>query len=203
MGTRVTNDVVLRGSPAALRALRRALAAPGRVFDFARLLPPPATLTTNDHRRWCIQHWGTVESPGPSAELVEDLPDVGVLSYTFETAAAAPIAFLTYVAARYPKIEIVLLHERAGEELASRHCWRNGIQVDEAVIRVPPHAVRDRARRTLLRPSRRSRRQAGRDGGKRHQQRGRRGTRSTTRPRPRRDRSIRACALLSSCRLDL
>ena len=122
-----SNDLVISGPCSILERLRASLAGEGSVIEFARVLPPPAELEGARRRRWCTEHWGTAASPGASAQLIDNAPENGLLSYSFRT-TSAPIALIAYFAAQHPLVDITLIHECDRRHSGRRYKWSGGRQ---------------------------------------------------------------------------
>jgi hypothetical protein len=122
------NDLVISGPCSILERLRASLAGECSVIEFTRVLPPPAELEGGRRRRWCSEHWGTSASPGASAELIDDAPEKGLLSYSFRT-TSAPVALIAHFAAQHPRVDITLIHECDRLHSGRRYEWSGGRQI--------------------------------------------------------------------------
>lgn len=85
------------------------------IFNFHILVPIPARILALGFDpagyEWCTKNWGT--KWGASDSILDDKWD-GQLHYSFNTAWAPPIEFLTALGKKWPKLTFVLEYEECG-----------------------------------------------------------------------------------------
>ncbi len=125
------NQLVLEGPPAALSAVRDALASDTMPLDFERVLPPPDDLEDVHPRAWREDAWGTGRnlSPEDRETLVQDDPENGILLYRFDT-CTPPVGLAEHLTRQYPELDIVLVYHKPDECIAGKHYWLGGEEIE-------------------------------------------------------------------------
>jgi hypothetical protein len=124
------NQLVLEGPPAALSAVRDALASDTLPLDFERVLPPPDDLKDVHPRAWREDTWGTDRNLNPDDRetLVRDDPENGILVYRFDT-CTPPVGVAEHLTRQYPELDIVLVYH-IPNECAGKHYWLGGEEIE-------------------------------------------------------------------------
>jgi hypothetical protein len=126
------NQLVLEGPPAALSAVRDALASDTMPLDFERVLPPPDDLEGVHPHAWREDAWGTGRnlSLEDRETLIQDDPKNGILLYRFDTACTPPVGVVEHLTRQYPELDIVLVYHIPDECIAGKHYWLGGEEIE-------------------------------------------------------------------------
>jgi hypothetical protein len=128
----ISNRLTMRGNEAELAELAAALADPAdpeRSIAFEHVLPPPAELEGADNLRWRDAHWGVTYAPrlvNLEHELQGRPAPAGERVYFFTSDGEVPLAFVAWVAAEHPGIQIELVYQERGDGIAGRALFEGG-----------------------------------------------------------------------------